>query len=555
MSSLLLGLSVYASGLVLYSALFLFTANQDPGVQTFKIGIAAIHSFVVILPVLLAQSRHLIFKVSGYASLFFYLLYAIFVVGYFQYFGFVPELYSYGMSNAADMGEVLNHYFAQIFGIREILLLGLGATIFYLTARHRISAYLLLLPCLSGVLLAISLATFGAPARSDALGNVTLLRRFGPVVFSAHSIVERFSLSRGYLAAATDHPGQISALAKLGLSDTPSVVGQPEGIQRVILLQIESFDPEAIEAELSGLKVMPFVARLRDHCLNYANFFTLKGAGGSSDAEFSIATGLLPSLTVPALRHLDYARYPTIYERLAEADVTSTFAHNNQAGFYGRNSAYRQMKGVRAQFLQLNGVLTELAFAERSLRATLQETGKTFHYFFNFQSHGPYRGYSKATADRFSKDSAGDLKFDYLATMSEVDGLIERLFGMQRSEFGEGKTLFILTADHPSYVLSDSSTVGQFRIPLLACHESFGGGTVKDVFSTLDLHVTLLDVFGLEPEQQLGRSIFGEGANAALLPGGTLIRRSSDGEVTTERCGAACKPFFDYTAQFLSISP
>ncbi len=555
LSSILLSLTIYASGLVFYSALFLSTANQDPWAQKFKIGVAAIHCFVVLLPIFLAQSRYVVLKVSGYASLAFYHIYAFFVVGFFPYFGFVPELYAYDFSNAADMGKVLNHYIAQIFGLREILLLGICAAMMYLTARHRVSARLLVLPCLSLALLAISLATFGLPARSDALGNVTLLRRFGPVVFGAHSIAERMSMDSSYLAGETDYPGRISAIADLSLSNSPSTVEQPEGIERVILLQIESFGLEAIDAQLSGLKVMPFVTSLRDRCLNYTNFFTLKAAGGSSDAEFSIATGLLPSLTIPSLRHFDYARLPTIYERLADADVVSTYAHNNEAGFYGRYKAYQQMKGIRTQFITPDRIATELAFAERSLGETLKEPSKTFYYFFNFQSHGPYRGYSKATEDRFSQDSVGGIRFDYLATMSEVDGLVERLFEMQRPEFDEGKTLFILTADHPSYVFSDASTLGKFRIPLFVCHESFDGITIKEVFSTLDLHVTLLNVFGIEPEQPLGRTLFGGGANVALLPNSTLIRRSGDGEVITEQCGTACQPFIDYTAQYLLLSP
>lgn len=133
--------------------------------------------------------------------------------------------------------------------------------------------------------------------------------------------------------------------------------------------------------------------------------------------------------------------------------------------------------------------------------------------------------------------------------------MVERLFEMQRPMFDEGKSLFILTADHPSYVFSDDSALGKLRIPLLACHESFDGRTIDDVFSTLDLHATLLDVFGLEPDMPLGRTIFEKDANAALLPSGMLIRRSVDGEVMTQPCGTACQPFLDYTEQYLSISP
>ncbi len=537
--------------------MFLFTENQSPTFQIAKIFLAALHSMVMILPVYLAQSPRLILKIVGYVSLTTYFLYIFFLVGFFPYFGFVPELYTFGTANAADMSEVLEHYFKQIFGYRELLLLATGAVLIYLIPRNRLSGRaLLVLLLLPLALFSTSVYKFGSPGASEAFGNETLVRRFGLTGFSYISITEWLNLEGGYLGTETAFPGKVAELVFPNREPAEPLVSLPQNISRVILIQIESFDPEAIEAKLSGIAVMPFVTDLRNKCINYTNFFTMKAAGGSSDTEFAVATGLVPSLRLPSLRHADFARVETVYDSLLSAGISSRFAHNNNAGFYGRNIAYNRLNVAKADFQNPNETIAEHIFAKKALAASLAGSEKSFHYFFNFQSHGPYQGYSDSTQEKYSIGLNPGIKTDYLATMSEVDQMVAALFSMQRAGFDKGENLFILTADHPSRVHSTNDTISPFRIPAMICHDSFLGTVSSDVFGTIDLHPTILEAFGLASGRKfLGSSMFQSSNNAVLLPQGRLIYKNSNGKVTSKACTEKCSPFVDYTDQHILLQP
>ena len=97
-------LCLYISGLALYSSLFVLSTNQFALFQIAKAFIASLYCLVFIIPILLAQqSRWLILRVIGYVILIAYFIYAFFLIGYFSYFGFVPEIYALGLASAADM--------------------------------------------------------------------------------------------------------------------------------------------------------------------------------------------------------------------------------------------------------------------------------------------------------------------------------------------------------------------------------------------------------------------------------------------------------------------
>ena len=552
--SVLLALLLYLTGVVFYSSLFLVTANQDEVAQTMKIAVAGLHVLPLILAVFLAQSGRIYLRIAGYLMIVGWIVYAIALVGFYRYFGFVPEVYTFGAGALGDLGEVLDHYVAQVLGVQEILLAVLGVAILIVVARFPLSPRMVLLPALSLALIGASVALYGSPARSERFGNAAVLKHFGPFVFLARSAGSGLLLEDGPLAPPQAFPGPLAALGNDG-SDPPRSVPPPEGLEHVVLVQIESFDPEAIDAILSGQPVMPFVQALRDRCLTFEKHFTVKGAGGSADAEFAVATGLVPSLTLPALTHYDYAR-PTLYDDLAAAGVTATFAHDNDAGFYGRNEAYARMPDVRTVFLDPGQIVAEREFATDTLGDTLAAPGRSLHYFFNFKSHGPYRGYSAETEARFAADETPGLRFDYLATMSEVDAMIEALFDRQGADYDEGRSLFVLTADHPSYVFSSGDTISKFRIPMLLCHRDIAPRSVERVTSTVDLHATLRALFGLEPgATTLGRSLLEGGSDVALLPSGLLVRPGPSGVPQAAECGAPCARYIAYTEQYLSARP
>ena len=327
-------------------------------------------------------------------------------------------------------------------------------------------------------------------------------------------------------------------------------------IKRVVLVQIESLDREAIDAELNGISVMPFVSNLKaSSCREYTNFHTIKSLGGSSDAEFSVATGRLPSSKHQSIRYADFTQIDTIYNVLAEHGIASHFAHNNNIGFYGRNYAYSQLSNLNYTFLGPNETVDEQQFALNSLANALNTSDKLFYYFFNFQSHGPYKGYSSETKEKFIILSNPDIKSNYMMSIHEVDETISKMFALQQSGFEAGENLFILTADHPSYLHTNSEKLSQTNIPMLLCHNSFSGQQVDKVASTVDLFPTILDVFKIPSEDlAIGESLLNDMPSVVLFPTGIILYRQEDGTLETIHCGDLCRGYFYYTDQFIHVS-
>ncbi len=554
----LLVLCIYALGFVLYSRLFAFIPIVPAWVQVAKMGVASVYFLLLLIPVFFAQSRWLALRVLGYAVLIATFAYVFFLTSYYAYFGFVPEIYALGAANAPDMAGVLGHYFRQVFGLREVVILVLAALFFTLLPHqklHRATLALLLLPVL---LFGASAAIYETPAETKRLGNGSVIKRFGLPTFVYLSARDWFSFSSGFLAAETAYPGKLTQIA---YGDIPtaatSVAALQRPVDRVFLIQIESFDREAIDTTLNDKAVMPFTSQLKSSaCLEYSNYYTVKSVGGSADSEYSVATGRLPSSKLQSIRSTDFSTMKTIYDVLEENGISSYFAHNNTIGFYGRNYAYAQLENVNATFLEPGAENNERQFALDTMNAAVAGSERSFYYFFNVQSHGPFRGYKAETAEIFGLETGSDIVSDYMATMHEVDQTIAELFAQQQEAFEAGDSLFIVTSDHPSYLHTGGDQLKGGHIPMLVCHADFEARAVDKLASTVDVFPTILEAFGLpQSDTAISDSLFAEGPNVVVFPSGKMLYREGGDAIVSRDCDAGCAPFFDYTNQAISLSP
>ncbi|MDA8585470.1 LTA synthase family protein [Rhodobacteraceae bacterium] len=493
---------------------------------------------------------------TGYTILVAYFIYVFFLIGYFSYFGFVPEVYALGLASAGDLTGVLDHYFQQVFGFEEVALLVSFLVLLILLPKQKLqkkASFLLVLPL---ALLGVNVGQFGDPVSNQNFGNGTIIRRFGLPTFYYLSALEWRNLSSDYVAKETPFPGKLAQIIypDANTSDQKEVDVSTE-IKRVVLVQVESFDREVVDAELNGVAAMPFVSNLKSSsCREYGNFYTTKSLGGSSDAEFSVATGRLPSSKRQSIRHTDFSEIETLYDILSGKGVDSYFAHNNFIGFYGRNLAYSQFEKLDYKFLQPDETTSERQFALDTFNNALNTSDRLFYYFFNFQSHGPYKRYSDQTKEKFSLLNETNIDSDYIATMHDVDQTIAEMFSLQQTSFDAGESLFILTADHPSYLSTDDTELSRARIPMLVCHNSFSGQQVDTVASTVDLFPTILDAFNISGEDMvIGNSLLKNMPNVVLFPTGTVLYQQEDGALQTKVCGDICQGYFDYTDQSIRV--
>lgn len=550
----------YIFGLLSYSEFFLFTSNQNAFVQVGKMFIASLHYLFLALPIWLSiHSRNTTIVILSFilsVMLFFYLY---FLVTFFNYFYFIPSIFDYSVDSIDDTLAVADHYFKQVVGFREIsivILLVLYVALFLkrssmkITNMNRLVIFVtaLVMPVL---LVFVSIYNFGHPSSSSNLGGVTMVRRFGPITHFVYELKEELSYGLSdYISEPQPFPGPLIQL--IDASFTPIVPEPPVlNIIDTYLIQIESFDNIASQKVLNGVKVMPFLSSLSKQCIYFENFHTIKGVGGSSDAEFAVATGLHPSRKKQSVRNIDVNKIKLLYQSLDEKGVKSYFAHNNQIGFYGRNKFYSGNKFLTTFFLDSESE-SEVDFALRTSRSPLEDNTKSFYYFFNFQSHGPYQGYSSETRDYFGKSNGEltKLQFDYMLSMHEIDQMLERIFELQKDAFNKSKNLFMITADHPSGLFLPENVTDRTKIPLYICHSSFNQRTAINPASHIDLYSTILGVYAAEGSG-IGADLLSTPESALLLPDGTYVFQSSNSSVRDENCDGQCAPFYSYTDQFI----
>ncbi|WP_089993172.1 LTA synthase family protein [Cognatiyoonia koreensis] len=554
LSIFLIVLLLYLSGFVLSSRLMVVSPGDIWGVQVAKMSVSALHALVMVAPVYLIGRRSLTLQILGLSLLAAYFLYLMFLCGYFGYFGFVPEVYTFGFGNIGDMSRVLDHYFAQVLSWREPTLLVLGVATAVLAIRIKPGATILLTILVPVVLFSATFYRYGSSASLAYTGNDSFIRRFGVVPFVASSAQEWFAMDGNYIGAPMAFPGNV--VDQLGSdrqrSNTENL--NPSSFDRVSLIQIESLDLEAITSSLNGISVMPFVSELRKDCIDFANFFTLRSAGGSADAEFTVATGMLPSTKAPAIRYADFSAIDTLYHVLERNGIDTLFLHNNVSGFYGRNHAYGQLLPVLdAEFLEPGDNRTEAEIATDALSGVFETGDRSFYYFFNFQSHGPFKWYSEDTAARFGVTKGASKETDYLATMAEVDDMIRQVFEVQRDEYDAGRAVFLLTADHQSGLFGSPAVVDNLRIPMMICGANIQARKSNRVSTSVDIYPTVLSLFGInEDVQTMGTDLqLGKDEGIAILPSRQIIELSEDGSISIANCNEDCDPFLNYTDQFI----
>ncbi len=554
---LLVILIAYAIGLICYSTFFIFSSNHNPLIQILKISVAAIHFLFLVFPMCLSFSRNKPIYILSLIAVLFIILYFIFLVSFFKYFNFLPNIFSYSIHSLIDFKKVITHYFRQVFGVQEILLLSMfGVFVFVSTEARKANAHFkkpqkLFLVIVSIVVPILFLLTtksiYGPVGKSINFGDLTIIRRFGPIVhFLVNYNEYKESHGRNYLEQGKDFPGKLADLTNI---DNQKAFNLPK-IQDVYLIQIESLDSYAVEAKINNNYVMPFLRSMRSSsCINYSNFFSVRGVGGSSDPEFSVITGLLPSIQRQSIRHADSRKTPIIFNMLSELGVKSYFSHNNEFGFYARNKFYTPLNNVVLNFLTVQNE-SELNFAKRTITEAIDDNTKSFYYFFSFMTHGPYQGYSKDQNFLGEKpDNISSIQYDYFRTLNEVDQMLRELFELQKSDYQNGKNVIIITSDHPSGLFEVTSFYDHLRVPLLICNSKITPYAHKGASGHVDLHSTVVSLFKGNNET-IGTDLLSGAPSLTLLRNKKYIALVNE-RVELFECESNCSSFYKYTDQFI----
>lgn len=371
---------------------------------------------------------------------------------------------------------------------------------------------------------------------NEAMGNLSLNG-----VFTTFQALYDFSRTGGGVAANVDlTPKERADTLKTIIGPDEELLNQNYPLYRrfahpdsrakgmnVVLIIMESWTAKYLAAYGGKTSGGPFFDKLADESLLLDNCFanaqrTFEGtlavmgsfptwnpiiAGGGG---LSFQTRLKPIGSVFAAMD-----YDTLFIHGGEADSMGFHKLIRRLGF-SRHISLDDFPRSRKTYDGIWGVYDEAMFERANLEYSRMKQ-PFFSVIMSLSSHLPFR-LPSGDFDKYSRFPSP--KSDFLNSMGYSDYALSRFFELAKKSDYYDNTLFVITADHTARYFANHNMRESYQIPCLFHAPRVGlTGRLDTLASQFDLIPTILDLVGsTEPYTAWGKSIFGLGPRAAILP-------------------------------------
>ena len=198
-------------------------------------------------------------------------------------------------------------------------------------------------------------------------------------------------------------PEELGMVARLldrkkELNDRSSPVQGIGKDRNVILICLEAFQHFLIDLEIDGKALTPNLNAMSRDGFYWNYIFDNIGTGGSSDAEFSVMTGLFSDRRgLASAGHLSKNQFLALPSELKKHGYHALSMHGNDASFWFRDANHPLLgfdemyfKPVYADLAKFGLGVSDKAFFEKSLEILKQQQEPFFSYLISLSSHHPY---------------------------------------------------------------------------------------------------------------------------------------------------------------------
>jgi hypothetical protein len=224
----------------------------------------------------------------------------------------------------------------------------------------------------------------------------------------------------------------------------------------IVVIQMESVEFAVLDYIDAERPVMPFLNRLKDS----AFFYKMQAIhiNGSSDADFVMLTGLMPSPDVVTykIKNYPYSQIETLGRLARQRGYVSTAFHGASGSFFDRRPAFQRM-GLDSFLFKEEMVahhgLTSDSWGVKdhdvfslSLHILAKNKGvPQLHFIITLTSHGPWIYLSPDERQLYGQPK--DIRENYLNSMRYLDSALEQYI----SRLPAGTTV-VLYGDHESMI-------------------------------------------------------------------------------------------------------
>lgn len=232
----------------------------------------------------------------------------------------------------------------------------------------------------------------------------------------------------------------------------------PVAVDRLIILQVESLDLDALRPE-----VTPSLLRLWESATRGLLNTQRSSVSGSSSADFQLLTGLRPLSGVPVYR-LEWDGGESLPSHATQRGFKFHAYHGNDRNFWNRGPFFSAM----GMDFQSSESIAETEFSRwgradgdlfRHAAARIRREPRAVHFLITLSSHAPY---DLVIPPGPMAHAAVETR--YLRSIGYVDSALGSFL---RSLPTEGRTLVVIYGDHPSGVFDAGSANEESAVPLM----------------------------------------------------------------------------------------
>jgi lipoteichoic acid synthase len=351
-----------------------------------------------------------------------------------------------------------------------------------------------------------------------------------------------------------------SLLGEYGPSGGRRIAPFPEGAfkgKTVIIVQFESLQRMFVNAKVQGQVVTPNVNRFVADSWDFPNAYSQTGIGNTADAEFTLATSLLPALQQNSTTAYADHDLPALPRLLGSAGYETITLHTNSASFWFRKDLYASL-GYQKYYDKTyfkdrdqmwRGSSDEVLFADgfKALKKHVATGKPVLATFVTMTSHMEY-GFPKEPSRRPLKLSprlAGSYAGKYASSISYADKAFGEFIDDLKESGIYDDAVIVLIGDHMGYKKEDPTSadtqvihdllgrdhtyVDHQRVAFAIHVPGQKPRTVAAVRGAQDIMPSVADLLGVDLSgvPHFGRSAFVEGPRLipmrAYFPGGSYI--------------------------------
>lgn len=313
----------------------------------------------------------------------------------------------------------------------------------------------------------------------------------------------------------------------------------------LVILQVEALQQWAVDAEIDGTPVMPFLSQAHERALAYDRIYDQTLQGRTSDAEYLVLGSghALPEGALSFLRADNEFR--TIVHALTDQGYASYSAHPYQRGFWNRSVLHPAYGFERSDFKAELGRgpksgwgLADGPFLERFDQRLAKLPEPFVAFGITLSLHHPYKSFPKSLSEldvgKLGKSWVGN----YLQAMNHFDRSLAAWLADMEARGQLEHTVVVVYGDHVTGMdlndqvaelagVSDEryTEMRMHRVPAFIWVPGQGmHGRRAMVGGQIDLGVTALHLLGVDPPvAAVGTPLIGDGPGFAAFPTGGAV--------------------------------